>query len=192
MRRTLVGCLAWMLAVSVVAVPPLGAQDIEPAGDRGASDEVGPAWYVGAPVWKPAVPQSGLPNDVFDEHGDLVYDDLAAAPAAIAAVVDVVADGFVEGASLRIESETTESVEVFANPDGSRTAVMSAGPVRARDEAGVWAPIDTSLARDASGDFVAENTSVDVTVLATPEEVGASTVMAEVSAADGADVVRVG
>lgn len=44
-----------------------------------------------------------------------------------------------------IDSATTDTAEVFANPDGSKTVEVSADRVRYRDGAGRWQPIDTSL-----------------------------------------------
>ncbi|AIS02394.1 hypothetical protein SGLAU_32300 [Streptomyces glaucescens] len=50
-----------------------------------------------------------------------------------------------------MEAATTESSQIFANPDGTFTQEMNATPVRAQRPDGSWAPIDTSLLREAYG-----------------------------------------
>ncbi|MEU1692292.1 hypothetical protein ABZ590_12320 [Streptomyces hirsutus] len=62
-----------------------------------------------------------------------------------------------------MDSATTESSQVFANPDGTFTQDMNAAPVRARRDGGTWAPIDTSLVRASDGSVRAENTTVGLT-----------------------------
>ncbi|MGW0198956.1 hypothetical protein ACWDX9_36725, partial [Nonomuraea sp. NPDC003201] len=53
------------------------------------------------------------------------------------------------GKRVEIESARTEASSTYANPDGSLTEEMFAGPVRVRDGAG-WKPVD--LALTATGD----------------------------------------
>jgi hypothetical protein len=62
-----------------------------------------------------------------------------------------------------VDAVTTESSQVFANPDGTFTQEMSAAPVRARRDDGDWAPIDTELVREADGSVRARNTTADLT-----------------------------
>ncbi|MFE4832984.1 LamG domain-containing protein, partial [Streptomyces sp. NPDC056672] len=62
-----------------------------------------------------------------------------------------------------VDAATTESSEVFANPDGTFTQEMNAAPVRAQQDDGRWAAIDTTLVRDADGSVRARNTTADVT-----------------------------
>jgi hypothetical protein len=62
-----------------------------------------------------------------------------------------------------VEAATTESSQVFANPDGTFTQEMNAAPVRARKEDGTWAPIDTTLVRQADGSVRARNTTAHLT-----------------------------
>ncbi|MFE4692553.1 LamG-like jellyroll fold domain-containing protein [Streptomyces sp. NPDC056749] len=61
---------------------------------------------------------------------------------------------------MEVGSATTESSQVFANPDGTFTQEMNAAPVRARKGDGSWAAIDTTLVREADGSVRAENTTV--------------------------------
>ncbi|MEM9202675.1 MAG: DNRLRE domain-containing protein, partial [Actinomycetota bacterium] len=186
------GFLAWVLAISVLATPPAAAQDVPPPQDEADETEVG--LQASGPLWKPAEPQTGLPADVFDEDGRLIYPDLGqeVAPPTAETAAGGTPIGFVEGVSVPVADETTETVEVFANPDGTRTAFISMAPVRTRNDAGEWAPIDTDLVVDETGDFVPANTIADVTVLATPEEAGDSTVIAEVAAPGSDEPLRVG
>ncbi|MFJ3646553.1 LamG-like jellyroll fold domain-containing protein [Streptomyces murinus] len=58
-----------------------------------------------------------------------------------------------------VDARTTESSQVFANPDGTFTQEMNAAPVRARKDGGTWAPIDTALVRDTDGFVRAKNTT---------------------------------
>ncbi|MFD8762372.1 LamG-like jellyroll fold domain-containing protein [Streptomyces mirabilis] len=64
---------------------------------------------------------------------------------------------------MAVDAATTESSQVFANPDGTFTQEMNAAPVRARKEDGTWAPIDTTLAREADGSVRAKNTTAELT-----------------------------
>ncbi|MFH9397320.1 LamG-like jellyroll fold domain-containing protein [Streptomyces sp. NPDC017556] len=67
------------------------------------------------------------------------------------------------GKRVAVGASTTESSEVFANPDGTFTQEMNAAPVRARRSDSTWAPIDTSLVRDAGGSVRARNTTAGLT-----------------------------
>ncbi|MEV1049748.1 LamG-like jellyroll fold domain-containing protein [Streptomyces sp. NPDC049887] len=64
---------------------------------------------------------------------------------------------------MAVDAVTTESSQVFANPDGTFTQEMNAAPARALKDGGTWAPIDTTLAREADGSIRAKNTTADVT-----------------------------
>ncbi|WP_411113672.1 LamG domain-containing protein [Streptomyces sp. 029-5] len=64
---------------------------------------------------------------------------------------------------MAVDAATTESSQVFANPDGTFTQEMNAAPVRALKDDGTWASIDTSLVREADGSVRAENTTADAT-----------------------------
>jgi len=48
------------------------------------------------------------------------------------------------GARVRVEETITDSSVEYANPDGTFTAELSAGPARVRQD-GEWVPVDTSL-----------------------------------------------
>ncbi|MFE4177574.1 hypothetical protein ACFRR7_36995 [Streptomyces sp. NPDC056909] len=67
------------------------------------------------------------------------------------------------GERVEVDTATTESSQVFANPDGTFTQEMNAAPVRARKDDGTWAPIDTTLVREADGSVRAENTTAGLT-----------------------------
>ncbi|MGW4790122.1 LamG-like jellyroll fold domain-containing protein [Streptomyces sp. NPDC004230] len=64
---------------------------------------------------------------------------------------------------MAVDAVTTDSSQVFANPDGTFTEEMNAAPVRARKGDGTWAPIDTTLAREADGSLRAKNTTANLT-----------------------------
>ncbi|WP_327128984.1 LamG-like jellyroll fold domain-containing protein [Streptomyces sp. NBC_01727] len=64
---------------------------------------------------------------------------------------------------MAVDAATTESSQVFANPDGTFTQEMNAAPVRARQSDGAWAPIDTTLTREADGSVRAKNTTAGLT-----------------------------
>lgn len=66
------------------------------------------------------------------------------------------------GERVLVDAATTESSQVFANPDATFTQEMNASPVRAQQSDGTWASIDTSLQRGADGFLRAKNTTADV------------------------------
>ncbi|MFF8639008.1 LamG domain-containing protein [Streptomyces pilosus] len=68
------------------------------------------------------------------------------------------------GERVVVEAATTESSQVFANPDGTFTQEMSAAPVRAKKDDGSWASIDTTLVREADGAVRAKNTTAGLTL----------------------------
>ncbi|MET9379794.1 LamG domain-containing protein [Streptomyces sp. NPDC002928] len=67
------------------------------------------------------------------------------------------------GERVAVDAVTTESSQVFANPDGTFTQEMNAAPVRARKDDGSWAAIDTTLVREADGSVRAKNTTAGLT-----------------------------
>ncbi|THA77058.1 LamG domain-containing protein [Streptomyces sp. A0642] len=67
------------------------------------------------------------------------------------------------GERVAVDAATTDSSQVFANPDGTFTQEMNAAPVRARTDDGTWAPIDTTLVREADGSVRAKNTTARLT-----------------------------
>ncbi|WP_328980917.1 LamG domain-containing protein [Streptomyces canus] len=67
------------------------------------------------------------------------------------------------GERVVVDAATTESSQVFANPDGTFTQEMNAAPVRARKDDGTWAPIDTTLVREADGSVRSKNTTAGLT-----------------------------
>ncbi|MER5582254.1 LamG domain-containing protein [Streptomyces asoensis] len=67
------------------------------------------------------------------------------------------------GERVTVDSATTDSSQIFANPDGTFTQESNAAPVRAQKEDGTWAPIDTTLLRKADGSVRANNTTAGLT-----------------------------
>lgn len=67
------------------------------------------------------------------------------------------------GERVAVDAATTESSQVFANPDGTFTQESNAAPVRARKDDGTWAPIDTTLVRKTDGSVRAKNTTAGLT-----------------------------
>lgn len=67
------------------------------------------------------------------------------------------------GERVVVESATTESSQVFANPDGTFTQETNAAPVRAKKHDGSWASIDTTLVREADGAVRAKNATAALT-----------------------------
>ncbi|MFF3941668.1 LamG domain-containing protein [Streptomyces phaeofaciens] len=67
------------------------------------------------------------------------------------------------GERVVVDAATTESSQVFANPDGTFTQEMNAAPVRARKDDGTWAPIDTTLVREADGTVRAKTMTTGLT-----------------------------
>ncbi|MFD3666250.1 LamG domain-containing protein [Streptomyces sp. NPDC058659] len=55
------------------------------------------------------------------------------------------------GQRAEVLARTTETSQVFANPNGTFTKEMSAAPVRAQKDDGSWAAIDTTLFRTGDG-----------------------------------------
>lgn len=57
------------------------------------------------------------------------------------------------GQRVAVQGLTTETNQVFANPDGTFTAESSSGVERVQKD-GVWTPVDTTLVREADGSLV--------------------------------------
>ena len=68
------------------------------------------------------------------------------------------------GEPVLIDTETTTTTHVFANPDGTFTAEIASGPVRVPDpsDPSGWTPLDTTLVTAPEG-LVPEATLADVT-----------------------------
>lgn len=66
------------------------------------------------------------------------------------------------GERVEIAPATTETSQIFANPDGTFTQETSAAPVRAKQGDGSWADIDTTLVRAADGTIRARSTATEV------------------------------
>lgn len=76
-------------------------------------------------------------------------------------VAQAVSAARTSGRKVEITSQRTETKEVFANPDGSFSALIHLRPVRVR-RANAWVPVDGSLRRDADGRVRPVATSVPV------------------------------
>ncbi|MFJ9598317.1 LamG domain-containing protein, partial [Streptomyces virginiae] len=66
------------------------------------------------------------------------------------------------GVRTEVEASRTETSQLFANPDGTFTLESSAAPVRARQDDGSWAPIDTTLVAGTDGSVKARSTATRV------------------------------
>lgn len=62
---------------------------------------------------------------------------------------------------VEVTSETTETSQTTANPDGSWTMTQYVHPVRVK-QAGAWTPVDTALAHQADGSIGPKAVAVDV------------------------------
>ena len=69
------------------------------------------------------------------------------------------------GERVEISPQTDVDRQVFAEPDGSLTAEVNSGPVRAKNAAGDWAPINTDLV-EANGRLVPKNVPGDLSLSA--------------------------
>lgn len=78
------------------------------------------------------------------------------------------ATGFVEGQSVEVVDLTTETKQVFENPDGSFTEELSPSPVRYRDASGTWRDYDQDL-KASNGGFVPEAAPAGERVAATAD-----------------------
>lgn len=58
--------------------------------------------------------------------------------------------------STPVDAETTPTRRIYANPDGSRTAVIDEKPVRFKDPAGAWQDFDLTLVPGPDGALVAK------------------------------------
>lgn len=65
------------------------------------------------------------------------------------------------GVRVEVPEKTTESEQVFANPDGTFTLEASAVPVRAR-KGGAWVPVDPTLERRSDGVVVPRATTFGI------------------------------
>lgn len=87
-----------------------------------------------------------------------------------------------EGKPVRVEEETTETVEVLANPDGTFTWKQSLTPQRVRQD-GQWRSIDTNWERGSDGTIRTAATPVELTLSS-----GGSTGPLVVASKDGYEV----
>ncbi|MFG2044820.1 FG-GAP-like repeat-containing protein [Dactylosporangium sp. NPDC048998] len=55
------------------------------------------------------------------------------------------------GGKVEVSGERSETLQMWANADGSLTAEQHTGPVRMRDGKGGWKPVDATLQADADG-----------------------------------------
>lgn len=160
----LLGMLAAMGLPAVPWSPSIAAADTV------AAEDLPPLPSVPEPEVSPLVPEGDFSN----------------APPTVSEtpwkVPDVAADSFDAENSTVIESETTTTRLVFANPDGTRTAKLSAGPVRYQDGSGTWRDIDLSLVARPDGWFDAAGASQSARVPGTLSAAGV--VVAPTSAGD--------
>lgn len=80
------------------------------------------------------------------------------------------------GERVEIASATNVDRQVFAEPDGTLTAELNSGPVRAKNATGEWAPIDTTLV-ESNGRLIPKNVPGDISLSA-----GGDTIFAKADA----------
>ena len=66
--------------------------------------------------------------------------------------------------SKRLPEESDATTDVFANLDGSRTAVVHQGRSNFQDDKGAWLPIDTALVPGADGDLQPKAHDLDISI----------------------------
>lgn len=170
MRRWAVGlvCALALVAADLAVVVPAAAQEpssVEPSALPGLESEPAPAPALEPPREVdgslPAAPSASDRNamEVLGKRDETV------APAA--SLGDGPGGGYDKDESQRVDELTTDRQVVFENPDGSRTAVLSATPVRFQDESGVWQDVDLSLEDSAAGKR-AKASALPVTLLDDP------------------------
>ena len=149
-RRTVTGCLGTVAALVLTAVvsvaPPASAQSAKGAKSASSLPPLSSAAPANDP---PALVPTGDIADIPphpSEQGD----------ARRATKIT----GFDPARSTFIEAETTPTRRVASNPDGSKTLLLSAAPVRFKDNSGVWRDIDLSLVPGAGGALAAKSSAV--------------------------------
>ena len=87
----------------------------------------------------------------------------AAAPVPDSAPDEVTAAAYARegGKPVEVSSETTETSQTLANPDGSWTMTQYVHPVRVKQAAG-WTPVDTTLVRRPDGTIAPKAVTLDV------------------------------
>ncbi|MGW6506542.1 LamG-like jellyroll fold domain-containing protein [Streptomyces niveus] len=81
---------------------------------------------------------------------------------AVSAEARAAAQAATTGERAEVLTERSEISQVFANPDGTFTQETNASPVRAEQDDGSWAPIDTTLERGGDGRIRARSTTTRV------------------------------
>jgi hypothetical protein len=92
-----------------------------------------------------------------------IADDGAASSADKTAESEASTRAAESGERVAVDAATTESSQVFANPDGTFTQEMNAAPVRAQKDNGTWAALDATLVREADGSIRAKSTATALT-----------------------------
>lgn len=90
------------------------------------------------------------------------------------------------GEPVEIEAERTEYTTSWAYPDGTGRAEVSGTPVRIRDHAGDWTPVDYDLVAQADGSYAPAASPADVTISG-----GGSTLAGAVTLDDGSELATV-
>ena len=87
------------------------------------------------------------------------------------------AEGYVDGSSKEVPDQTSETRQVFDNPDGTVTEQVSPEPVRFRGSGGGWQEFDTDLGGAAGGRLVpASAPDTDTVAAASSSTVALATV----------------
>lgn len=142
LRRRTSGLPQRALAV-VVAVMTLatGASAVAPPAAEAQAAKA----QVRSPLDLPALPTArAVPPRLEIPAGD--YTNPPPNPSSPEALLPVArpTPSFDPGRSRPLDAETTATKKVYANGDGTRTAVRSAAPVRFKDSAGRWTDVEGS------------------------------------------------
>ena len=142
-RRNALGPIAAAVVVSLLAADSPIAEPIPASAETAEAKPARELPALGsspAPKLRPEVPEGDTSNPPLPGQ---------AAPWAGRAAFD-------PARSKPIESETTPTRRVYANPDGSRTAALSTAPTRYQDPAGAWRDLDLDLVPSPDGFLVAK------------------------------------
>ena len=161
------------------ASPPQSEADPEPFRMERVADAKGVVDLepLESPSGRPATREVETAAELGDFSNPPLQGD-ALARAELGLATDIAAgrtpkdDSFDAERSDKLEAETTRQIEVYENGNGTRTAVLSAGPERFKDPDGQWVGYDLTPARADDGSHRAAASDLDVTVPADPAKDG--------------------
>jgi RHS repeat-associated protein len=125
------------LHVSPLSAAPASPSTPEPAESIGTTPS-GDKDAIGRPT-----PGVGEVQSMVD--GQITTPNSSSGGVTTSKSVAVVPEGFVEGKSVEVVEERDERTKVYANPDGTKTAVFSTRPTHVKDDKGKWQDADASV-----------------------------------------------